>query len=166
MKKYIYYTSLASVLFVFNGCTGPELTRPTMMHNPMQPSQPTINSANTEVDTLNDKVSTGYQSWQQNSKQTMQQDLQTQIQRTYYPPTPQKEAVFNKEMKRIALSTQNDPRYHRMSLDTPEKKAWFKQLMYRLWDRQITRDEFISQGITKYPTHRYEFEFIANGFQK
>jgi len=155
-KKYFYYISLFGMSVIFSGCTGPELNLPSMVHSPLANQQ----NNNTQ------KVSNGYQSWQQNSKQAMQQDLQTQIQRKYYPPTPQKEAVFNKEMKRIALSTQNDPRYHRMSLDTPEKKAWFKQLMYRLWDRQITRDEFISQGVAKYPTHKYEFEFIANGFQK
>jgi hypothetical protein len=69
-------------------------------------------------------------------------------------------------MRSIALSTQNDPRYNRMALNTPEQKAWFKDLMYKLWDRQITRDEFIAMGLQKYPTHKYEFEFIANGFQK
>ena len=89
-----------------------------------------------------------------------------QLTRRYYPPTLQKAAIFNKKMHRIALSTQNDSRYNRIALNTPKEKTWFKKLMYRLWDRQITRDEFIALGLQKYPTHRYEFELIANGFQK
>ncbi len=85
---------------------------------------------------------------------------------TYEKPTPQKEERFHQTMMKVALSTKEDDKYNRMALDTPEKKEWFKTLMYRLWDRQITRDQFIAEGIAKYPTHRYEFTFVANGFQK
>ena len=85
---------------------------------------------------------------------------------SYQEPTPQKEAIFHKTMKEVALSTRDNPKYNRMALETPEKKAWFKSLMYRLWDRQITRNQFISEGLAKYPTHQYEFTFIANGFQQ
>ena len=85
---------------------------------------------------------------------------------TYQKPTPQKETIFHKTMKEVALSTRDNPKYNRMALDTPEKKEWFKTLMYRLWDRQITRNQFIAEGLTKYPTHQYEFDFIANGFQQ
>jgi general secretion pathway protein E len=37
----------------------------------------------------------------------------------------------------VAQSTQANPNYNRMALNTPEEKEWFKNLMYRLWDRQI-----------------------------
>ncbi|RUM74213.1 MAG: hypothetical protein DSZ10_02000 [Sulfurovum sp.] len=83
----------------------------------------------------------------------------------YKAPSPEKEARFNEAMRKVALSTQNDPRYQKLVLDTPEKKKWFKNLMYRLWDRQITRAEFINEGLKKYPDHGYEFSYIANGFQ-
>ncbi len=85
---------------------------------------------------------------------------------TYQKPTPQKEAIFHETMKEVALSTKDNPKYKRIALDTPEKKTWFKDLMYRLWDRQITRNQFISEGLIKYPTRQYEFAFIANGFQQ
>ncbi len=142
MRRYLYYSSIIGLVSLINGCTGPEISVPQMIQNP-------IKSSNKQQTTTS------------HTKQTWQQPA-----RKYYPPTPQKEAIFNKEMRRIALSTQNDSRYNRMALNTPEEKAWFKKLMYRLWDRQITRDEFIALGLQKYPTHRYEFEFIANGFQK
>jgi len=83
----------------------------------------------------------------------------------YKAPSPEKEARFNEAMKKVAMSTQNNPRYQKLALDTPEKKKWFKDLMYRLWDRQITRAEFINEGLKKYPDHGYEFSYIANGFQ-
>ena len=83
----------------------------------------------------------------------------------YEVPTPEKEARFHKTMIAVAKSTKQDPHYHRMALNTAEEKKWFKDLMYRLWDRQITRQEFIRQGTARYPGHKYEFTYIANAYQ-
>ena len=84
----------------------------------------------------------------------------------YVQPTEAKLAAFHPVMTKVALSTREDPKYNRMALDTTEKKEWFQHLMYRLWDREISKSQFISEGLAKYPTHGYEFNFIANGFQK
>jgi hypothetical protein len=83
----------------------------------------------------------------------------------YAQPTPHKYALYQKSMKSIAAGIKHDPKYRRIALNTPQKKAWFKMLTYRLWDRQITRYEFMSQGLAQYPSHRYEFSFIINGFE-
>jgi hypothetical protein len=82
----------------------------------------------------------------------------------YEKPTPEKMALYQKTMRSVASGIQNDSRYQRIALDTPEKKAWFRTLTYRLWDRQITRQQFMSEGLAKYPTHKYEFEFVVKGF--
>jgi len=83
--------------------------------------------------------------------------------RVYQAPTPAKMQKFGATMQKIATKIPGDPSYNRMSLNTPEKKAWFKDLTYRLWDRQISKHEYMSRGLAKYPTHRYELEFIAKG---
>lgn len=83
---------------------------------------------------------------------------------TYVPPTEQKNALYSQDMRAVASGIQYDTRYNKIELDTPEKKAWFKKLTYRLWDRQITNSQFMAEGLSKYPTHRYEFEFIIKGF--
>ena len=84
---------------------------------------------------------------------------------TYQAPTDAKMAKFKPVMTEVALSTRNDPNYNKMTIK-PEDKEWFQLLMYRYWDRQMTRGQFISEGISRYPGHTYEFSFIANGFQK
>ncbi|AKF25010.1 hypothetical protein YH65_06095 [Sulfurovum lithotrophicum] len=84
----------------------------------------------------------------------------------YEHASPEKQNLFYEDMVAVATSTKSDPNYHRMALDTPERKAWFKNLMYRLWDGQITKQEFIAEGVSKYPDHRYEFEFVANGYEQ
>ena len=83
----------------------------------------------------------------------------------YQAPTDAKMAQFKPVMTEVALSTRNDPGYNKMTIK-PNDKEWFQMLMYRYWDRQSTRSQFISEGVTRYPGHEYEFGFIANGFQK
>ena len=67
-------------------------------------------------------------------------------------------------MRAVAAGIKDDPNYQRLALDTPEKKEWFKTLTYRLWDRQITRQQFVAEGLKRYPHHGYEFNFIVRGF--
>jgi hypothetical protein len=93
--------------------------------------------------------------------QTTQQLQDTQ----YEKPTVHKQALYQNTMRSVASGIKHDPNYKRMALDTPEKKEWFKNLTYRLWDRQITRHQFISEGLSRYPAHRYEFEFVVKGFE-
>lgn len=82
----------------------------------------------------------------------------------YVQPSPEKTEAYENTMRKVASSIKDDPKYDRIALDTPEKKAWFKSITYRFWDRQITREQFMAEGLSKYPTHKYEFDFIINGF--
>ena len=82
----------------------------------------------------------------------------------YVEPRGKKKQAYENTMRKIAAGIQHDPNYQRITLDTPEKKAWFKSLTFRLWDRQITRYTYMSEALAKYPTHRYEFDFILKGF--
>ncbi len=84
----------------------------------------------------------------------------------YENPTPQKLALYQQTMRTVASGIKDDSRYQRIALDTPEKKEWFKRLTYRLWDRQMTRYQFMTEGLAKYPSRRYEFQFVINGFAK
>ena len=83
----------------------------------------------------------------------------------YQAPTPEKSAKFNPILGEVAHSTKTDPNYHKMALKTDEDKKWFTSQAYRLWDRQMTKSQFVSDGVAKYPGHEYEFKFVANGIQ-
>jgi hypothetical protein len=82
----------------------------------------------------------------------------------YEEPSPEKKEAYKNTMRKIASGIKDDPNYQRLTLNTPEKKEWFKKLTYRLWDRQITRQQFIEEGLKRYPNHGYEFNFIIKGF--
>jgi hypothetical protein len=84
---------------------------------------------------------------------------------SYEKPTPHKLALYQQTMRSVASGIKHDSNYRRITLDTPEKKEWFRMLTYRLWDRQITRNQFMAEGLAQYPTHKYEFEFVIKGFE-
>jgi hypothetical protein len=64
----------------------------------------------------------------------------------------------------VASGIKDDPNYNRIALDTDEKRAWFRSITYQLWDRQMTKQQFMAEGLSKYPAHKYEFEFVIRGF--
>ncbi len=82
----------------------------------------------------------------------------------YQKPHGKKLQAYTKTMHSVASGIKNDRKYSRIALDTQEKKDWFQKLTYSLWDRQITKSQFMALGLKKYPTHKYEFDFIINGF--
>ncbi len=97
---------------------------------------------------------------------TRKPEAQRHVQPTaeYVQPNAQKAEAYENTMRKVASGIKDDPQYNRIALDTPEKKAWFKSITYQLWDRQMTRQQFMAEGLAKYPTHKHEFEFIVNGF--
>jgi len=81
---------------------------------------------------------------------------------TYIEPSPEKKERFELDFKNVALKTKSDPNYQRIGLNTPEIKKWFKQNTYLLWNRDISKSEYINEGLKKFPENRYEFNFVAN----
>ncbi|MDQ7084251.1 MAG: hypothetical protein Q9M36_04655 [Sulfurovum sp.] len=79
-------------------------------------------------------------------------------------PTPAKMAIYKKTMNSIGEDIENDMEYERIEFATADEKKWFRTLTYRLWDRQMTRHQFLAEGLAKYPSHSYEFQFIINHF--
>lgn len=98
------------------------------------------------------------------SAQTTQMTQVTTTQQYYEEPNTEKKEAYENTMRKIASGIKDDTNYQRLALNTPEKKEWFKKLTFRLWDRQITRQQFITEGLKRYPNHGYELNFIIRGF--
>lgn len=73
---------------------------------------------------------------------------------------------YQQTMMNVAYDIRYDKNYKKFVLDSTEKKAWFKDITYRLWSKQITPKDFITEGLSKHPKQRYEFNFIINEFNK
>jgi len=73
---------------------------------------------------------------------------------------------FQQVMSALVQRIKTNPNYQKIGLKTPEEKQWFKNLLYKLWHRDITREQFIAEGVKRYPDKRYEFTFIADAMQE
>ncbi|HIQ47000.1 MAG TPA: hypothetical protein EYH57_05185 [Sulfurovum sp.] len=74
--------------------------------------------------------------------------------------------LFKQEQRKVGLLTKKDANYKSFApvLTSEESKRWFNNNMYLLWDRQITKQQYVAKGTSKLPNYRYEFNFIANNF--
>lgn len=83
----------------------------------------------------------------------------------YDTATPAKVEAYHNDLRKVAVRIRNNPNYNKIERKTAEEKKWFNDLMYRYWNRDITKTQFISEGLTQYPAHKNEFVFIADSFQ-
>jgi len=79
----------------------------------------------------------------------------------YIEVNPKHSEAFAKDFNTVALKTKSDPNYTRMGLKQNDKK-WFKTITYMLWNRNLSKQDYINEGLTRYPSHRYEFAFVAD----
>jgi len=68
------------------------------------------------------------------------------------------EAKINEVIKKI----QADPSYVRIPLDTKEDLDWFLTQSFLYWDKKKSRDEFISEGVKRFPDYKSSFEYLAD----
>ena len=66
-------------------------------------------------------------------------------------------------MRKVKKENKRNANFKRVNLNTPELKNWFSDITYKLWDQQISGEQFIAAGLEKFPDRAYEFEVIANG---
>lgn len=88
------------------------------------------------------------------------------VYKNYDTASDYKKESFGKAQRAVGLSTKNDPEYKsfRPILTDEETRKWFSNNMYLLWDRQITKGQYIAQSTSRFPAYKYEFTFIANHF--
>jgi hypothetical protein len=97
------------------------------------------------------------------------QSTTTNIKKGYvnYDNAPNyKQDAFIKKQRAVGLSTKSDPKYKSFKpiLTDDETRKWFTNNMYLLWDRQITRNQYITKSTSRFPAYKYEFTFIAHQF--
>lgn len=78
------------------------------------------------------------------------------------PESTDSRAAYEAHMRSLANQIQSDKKYTRLDLNTHEKKEWFKNLTFRLWNEEINKSTFISEGLKRYPRHQYEFNLLAD----
>ncbi len=78
---------------------------------------------------------------------------------------PEKVKAFEAKLKEVVKEVDKNPNYKRIPLDTKEDQEWFLNQAFPYWDNQISKEEFINEGLKRFPEYRDSFEFLAEKFK-
>ena len=72
------------------------------------------------------------------------------------------QAAFTEKLSAVSNEIAQERNYDRIPLETTEDQRWFTDLAYRFWNGGIKRDQFVAQGVARFPEHRRSFETLAD----
>lgn len=74
-----------------------------------------------------------------------------------------KNAAYKNAMREVGATIKEDMNYKKLNLNTAQSKNWFTDITYKVWDHKISKSQFVTLGLQKFPDHAYEFNLIADG---
>jgi len=77
-----------------------------------------------------------------------------------------KVAAFEKKFTQVLEDIKKKDGYKKLPLEDEEDLAWFINLSFKLWDKQISKAEYITVGEKKFPGYKETFEYLADEFRK
>ena len=83
---------------------------------------------------------------------------------TEKPTTSENEIAFDEWYYSVIDSAKVDLSFKRIPLDSKSEQRWFLDLMFKAWEKKITKDEFVKRGIKEFPDYKDSFKFIADNF--
>jgi len=79
---------------------------------------------------------------------------------------PQKVEAFEKKFAKVLDNIKKKDDYKRIPLEGLEDFDWFVKESFLLWDKQQTREQYISNGEKKFPGYKETFAYLADEFSK
>ena len=71
-------------------------------------------------------------------------------------------AGFDNRMSELVAHVKTGPNYTRIPLDTTADKQWFYDQTEALYSKKITKEQYVSEGVQKYPGYEASFTEVAN----
>jgi len=69
---------------------------------------------------------------------------------------------FDTRMAYMLSHVSADPGYKRIPISTSEERVWFSDLAERLYSNKITKEQFVAEGVAKFPGYDASFSTIAD----
>ena len=80
--------------------------------------------------------------------------------------SPETIKAYENKIKLVAKAVDGNPSYKRIPLDTREDQEWFATESFLYWDNKSSKEEFINNGIKRFPGYKSSFEFLAEKLKK
>ena len=78
----------------------------------------------------------------------------------------QKVAKFEKRFEQVLDDLDKKDDYKKVPLDGTDDTEWLVRQSFKLWDKQISKDEYVNAGEKKFPVYSKSFGYLADEFQK
>ncbi len=72
--------------------------------------------------------------------------------------------AYENKLNAVVKDIQNNPDYKRIPLDSKSDQDWFNKQAFKLWNKEDSKDQFVNEGISRFPGYRKSFEFLADRF--
>jgi hypothetical protein len=70
--------------------------------------------------------------------------------------------AFESRMSALITKVGNDPSYKRIPLQSSADKEWFNERSEDLFRNKITKEQFVSEGASKFPGYEASFATVAD----
>jgi len=67
---------------------------------------------------------------------------------------------FDKWFTQVKDKIEDDKSYHKIDFDSKHDAEWFMTLLFKVWNKNITHEAFIKEGVAAYPENRDTFEYF------
>ena len=71
-------------------------------------------------------------------------------------------AGFDARMDALIAHVKNDPNYKRLPLNTTADREWFNKETEALYAKQITKEQFVSDGAKQFPGYEASLATVAD----
>ena len=77
-----------------------------------------------------------------------------------------KVTAFEKKFNQVLKDVDTKENYKKIPFDSNEDTQEFIADSFTLWDKQITKDEYVNKGLKKYPDYKITYNYLADEFTK
>ena len=74
--------------------------------------------------------------------------------------------AFERKFNAVIKVVKKKDGYKKIPLKKSADQQWFIRESFKLWDKQIAKDQYVSNGEKKVPGYKSSFEFLADEFTK
>ncbi len=73
--------------------------------------------------------------------------------------------AFEAKYTTVLEGIKNDSSYKRVPMENSDVE-WFNTQAFLLWNKKISKEKFIEEGVSRFPESRESFEYLADKFLK
>jgi len=74
--------------------------------------------------------------------------------------------AFDKWFTAVKNKLSDDDNYHKIDFNDDHDIEWFMTLLFKAWEKNITHEAFIKEGVSAYPENKDTFEYFVNELPK